>query len=136
MKKLFYVFIIAIAFFFTSCRDNDNPVAVAEKEYYNEYIAILNQSGSKVPEAIIIKNTFKKPIYFIYLQSGTYMIWSSTSFPVMETIAFIEKPKGDSIRIDLMPGSLDDYIYLTSYLWDRPADNQINNLKLTIRAYK
>ena len=127
--------IIILAIMFCGCIEN-NPVEITQEFDYNEYTAIINQQGTNAPVATVLKNTLNKPVNFTRLQAGTYMMFCANKFTLMKTVVYIETAETDSTYIKTLPSNFNDIIYLYSYVWQTPTDNQIKNVKLTIRVYE
>jgi hypothetical protein len=103
---------------------------------YKVYTALLTQTGTTEPTAIVLENTLG-PITFVYNGTGTYAVLSSGLFTTNKTAFFITPNNagtggGTAIQA-LTPSQANLWSYLTNTGFG--IDGVLNTATLEIRVY-
>lgn len=104
----------------------------SDKRPYKVYTALLTQTGTNAPTAIVLENTLGFEPTITYQNIGIYYVVISN---IGNCLFFFNKqiqPPNDIIMVDLMDG---ETFEISSYVSSILSNNIINNMSMEIRVY-
>lgn len=113
----------------------DNTVqTTAYAPKYKVYTALLSQSGTASPTAIVLENTLGGTVTWSYNDVGFYYATLTGAFLLNKTTATISVTNGNTTLI-INRDTNDQVVLLSRDFLGVPADNIINNCTLEIKVY-
>ena len=115
-------------------------IEVANIRGYKVYTALLTQTGTDAPTAIVMENTIGD-VEWIYLSVGQYKLQLNNAFTINKTIIFPNVSFNATVAftdpriIGFADEGDDDYILVSSFNNSGLADNIILNFPVEIRVY-
>lgn len=109
------------------------------------YEALLTQSGTNAPTAIVLQNTFETPITLEYETTGSYFIKSTQEFPENKTVIEFGTPTTintgnatiqGAFRIDSETINIVTYLLQTGVPSLTRQNDRLTTTKITIKTYR
>lgn len=125
-----------------SANNNDTKNFSVQEVYdfvkpYKVYVALLNQSGTDAPTAIVLENTLGANIVWTYNGVGQYTGTLSGAFTSNKTVCFATLGNWNTFVTNVaLERTNNNSVSLLTFLPNDNTYNEFNNLSVEIRVYQ